>query len=163
MKISIGKSQSYGDAFSIVAMLWEARDETDFPVPAPNIPYAYQNLMEMISSGTVWVAKTDEDKLIGVAIASPQRLWHVQEPHFLQTEEFYVEPAYRKGGIAARLLEKVTEAADEMGVPLVVSITSGGMAELKDRFVAQQGLTYLGGNLLHQPASKEETVVEAAE
>lgn len=150
MKIAIAKAR-LTEVFRIVELLESGREEVASPLPQPEFPYAYQALMNIIAGGGAWVARLENGDLVGVLLAEPNRLWYRRNLHYLQSVEFYVRPEFRKGGTASRLIEKAKQAATEAGVPFILSITSGVRAEIKDRFVEQMGLEYLGGNLVFDP------------
>lgn len=163
MKIVVGKAR-YTEIFAIGALLESGREEMRTPLPPTDYPYALHRLLEFIQAEMVWVARVkDSETVVGILMLRPSGLWFVQRPHFLESVEFYVAPEYRKGGVAARLLEKGKEAALSVavgGVPLVINLTSGNMAETKDRFVESQGFTYMGGSLIWTSAQRADSEPE---
>lgn len=161
VKIQVGKAR-FDEIFSIEQLLESGRDEMRTPLPPTDIPYAYHRLIDFIQTGFVWVART-ESEVVGIIILRPSSLWFVQRAHFLESIEFYIAPDYRKGGVAAKLLGKAKDVAAMAavgGVPLVVNLTSGNMAEMKDRFVESQGFTYMGGALVWQVEAPEKAAEE---
>lgn len=158
VKIVVGRAQ-YEDAFEIERLLESARSEMDHELPPAELPYAYHVLIDLIAGKLSWVARADGE-LVGVLILEPHKLWFRSRAHYMESVEFYVKPAFRAGGTAARLVEKAKEAADGAavgGVPLVMSLTSGKMAEVKDRFIEGLGFSYMGGSLLYTKPEVEES------
>ena len=151
MRITIGKAK-FRDVFAISDLLFEARPETDAPVYDPDLPYAYSQLMEMMKRGAVFVARVNGD-IVGFISAIPHQPWYKESPTHLQNQDFFVHADYRKGGTARGLVKKLTDEADRLGVPLVMTLDTGRDAEIKDRFVQRLGFVYMGGNLLYLPAA----------
>lgn len=151
MKVIIGGAR-FEDGFRIIRLLESGRSEVGMGLPYPDQPYAIQQLLDYIGRGYVFVARLAEDgEIVGVLILEPQKLWYKAAPHYIQSLEFYVDPEFRKGGTAKLLLKRGIKVANVAGVPLIVSVTSGGMAEMKDRFIERQGFSYIGGNLVYEP------------
>lgn len=151
MKRSIQIRQGvFEDLFGIVQLLHEVLPETEFPIPDYDQAFAYAQILNFIKGQAVWVAVCD-GRVVGVAILSPARRWFTNAFHFLENQEFAIHPDFRAGRTASKLIDKMKGAADTAGVPLVIRITSGNRAEIKDRFMGQEGFTYLGGNLLYKP------------
>jgi GNAT superfamily N-acetyltransferase len=167
VKIVVGKAKAE-DIFKIADLLDAARGEVAHELPPIELPHSYHKLLDFAAGELVWVARVpEEDRIVGVIILEPHRLWYRSRAHFLESVEFYVLPEFRKGGTAARLVEKAKEAADSAavgGVPLVMSLTSGRMAEVKDRFIESLGFDYMGGSLIYQmKLPKEEALPDLKE
>lgn len=148
-KIGI-RSGTAGDILGVEALLLAEAPNMNRPQPAYPQAFAHHKLVDFAHSGGMIVAEC-EGKIVGVVLLEKHGLWYTAKPHYLQAVDFCVAPEFRAGGTAAKLLERAKGIADQARVPLVVSITSGDKADLKDRFVRGMGFVYEGGNLAYIP------------
>lgn len=135
----------YDDIMGIVTTIEHARQSMTRHVPEAEYPYAMQYTLELIGQGQCWVVVASET-IVGVAMLE-QRHWPWnRRAAFLENVHFWVEPAYRRSGVAAKLLRAMREKALDMGLPLriVLSFPDGAEA-VKDRWARMQGLEYTGG------------------
>jgi GNAT superfamily N-acetyltransferase len=155
----------FEDVFQIERTLLDAARLAEFSVPPVERPYAVQKLMDLIAVRLIWVATTEENAVVGVIVLSHhvwpwnRQAWHLVNDHF------WVDPAYRKFGTAAKLLHCAKQAAQELGKPLYLDFSFGGIdADLKDRFAKMQGFTYNGGRFCFDPTkSSPSSLLNAAE
>ena len=77
--------------------------------------------------------------------------WNRQKP-YLYNQHFWVEPIWRSGGTATRLLQAAKALAQERGVPLLIE-TSMLDADTgkKERFIEKNGLQRIGGKFIFTP------------
>jgi GNAT superfamily N-acetyltransferase len=157
MGVQIRPAQ-FEDVFQIERTLLDAARLAEFPVPPVERPYAVQKLMDLIAVRLIWVATTEENAVVGVIVLSHhvwpwnRQAWHLVNDHF------WVDPAYRKFGTAAKLLQCAKNCAKELGKPLYLDFSFGGIdADLKDRFAKMQGFTYNGGRFCYSPTCASPT------
>jgi GNAT superfamily N-acetyltransferase len=138
------------DIWGIHDTLLDALDATETALPDPVLPYAVQALMDRIAQDFIAVAEAPDGKIVGCIVLNFAH-WPWVPPHMAQgrhlfNEHFWVDPKYRKGGVATRLIKFAKGRASQLGLPLLLSITSrDDNTELKDRFARQQGMKQLGG------------------
>jgi len=129
----------------------------DMPFPEPDVPYCMQAMLDQIALGHVFVARAPGSRRVVGVIALAIHRWPWTAPnnaagHYMINEHFYVDPIYRRGGTARRLLGEASALADRLGLPLMIDMASGGIdASLKDRFVKTQGFMYVGGKHYRAP------------
>jgi GNAT superfamily N-acetyltransferase len=158
----------FEDVFQVERTLLDAARLAEFPVPPVERPYAVQKLMDLIAVKLIWVATTEENTVVGVIVLSHHVWpWNRQHWHFTN-DHFWVDPAYRKFGTAAKLLQCAKQCAEDLGKPLYLDFSFGGIdADLKDRFAKMQGFTYNGGRFCFDPMAKslssQSSVLRAAE
>lgn len=156
------------DCFAIEATLLEAAKVAEFPVPPVERPYAVQKLMDLAANRLIFVAEND-GAIVGCIVLSHHVWpWNRQAWHLIN-EHFWVEPQYRKFGTAQKLLIAAKQCAREVGRPLYLDFSFGGIdADLKDRFARLNGFKYNGGRFLFEPSgsevpSSQSSVLRAAE
>jgi GNAT superfamily N-acetyltransferase len=159
----------FEDVFAIERTLLDAARRAEFPVPPVERPYAVQKLMDLVAVKLIWVAVSAEnahtETVVGCIVLSHhvwpwnRQVWHLVNDHF------WVDPAYRKFGTAAKLLRCAKDCAKELGKPLYLDFSFGGIdADLKDRFAKMQGFTYNGGRFCFDPTkSSPSSLLNAAE
>ncbi len=141
----------HDDVSGIYKTLIQALTEARVQLPAPDDPYCRQYTHDLIDQGLVWVAVDPRGQVVGVLMLGWSRWpWTAPaniEAHFLMNEHFWVEPSWRKGGTAAKLLAAAKARARGLGRPLWLDLTYGadGASEEKDRFVRSMGFGYCGG------------------
>jgi GNAT superfamily N-acetyltransferase len=145
----------YSDVHGIKQTLMRALAESETPYPEPEDPYCLQRLMDLIAQHFVFVAVSDS-RIVG-AIVLDRAHWGWTRPtsesgRHLYNEHFWVDPAYRRGGTASKLLNLAEARADCEGLPLLL-ITSmlDGNTELKERFVSMHGFKRVGGTFYRSP------------
>ena len=145
------RSGHYDDIFEIEALLIKARDEIDLKDnPHQETPYIYHDLIHQAEAGLLIVAE-DGGYVCGVmALATSHWPWNRKQGQHLINNHFYVDPEYRRGGTARKLLEAAKVVARERGMPLRIDLMGAGSRELKDRFCEMSGLRYLGGIFLYE-------------
>jgi GNAT superfamily N-acetyltransferase len=161
----IVRPAQFEDVFQIERTLLDAARLAEFPVPPVERPYAVQKLMDLIAVKLIWVATVDNLSVVGVIVLSHHVWpWNRQQWH-LVNDHFWVDPAYRKFGTAAKLLQCAKDCAKELGKPLYLDFSFGGIdADLKDRFAKMQGFTYNGGRFCFDPTkSSPSSLLNAAE
>lgn len=105
-------------------------------------------LMEIGVVLTAWIG----DHLAGsIAMAPKRHEWAADGNEFLPNQWFYVEPWARTEGVAEALISRACSEAEELGLPMSMTIWSGMDVELKDEFLRRHGLTYTGGNFMYEP------------
>lgn len=132
-----------------------AKDSKGF-YPDPDLAWASHRMIDAIEANHVAVADYPDKTIVGViALDLSHFQWtHPGNPkgHYYSTEHFWVAPGHRRGGTAKRLLEWAERRADADGLRLHVQMfTPDDTTHLKDRFVANQGFDYLGGNFIRTP------------
>jgi GNAT superfamily N-acetyltransferase len=163
----------FEDVFAIERTLLDAVRVAEFPAPPVERPYAVQKLMDLIAVRLIWVAETTgklyapdfPPTIVGCIVLSHHVWpWNRQQWH-LVNDHFWVDPAYRKFGTAAKLLRCAKDCAKELGKPLYLDFSFGGIdADLKDRFAKMQGFTYNGGRFCFDPTkSSPSSLLNAAE
>lgn len=152
----------YTDLFGLERTLTQALTLGGFSEPIEQ-PYAYKKLLDLIGFRLAWVAEAD-GHIVGCLVLSHHCWpWNSQEWHLAQ-EHLWVEPEYRRGGTAAKLLGCGKQCAHELGRKLVLNISFGGEdAPLKDRFVKSQGFAYIGGRFCFDPSASRSVLQDAAE
>jgi GNAT superfamily N-acetyltransferase len=113
--------------------------------------------MDLVAVRLIWVAACEEtSRVVGCIILNHhvwpwnRQAWHLVNDHF------WVDPRYRKFGTAAKLLQCAKQCAKELGKPLYLDFSFGGIdADLKDRFAKMQGFTYNGGRFCFNPCSRD--------
>ena len=140
----------FGDVEGIVATLMRPWSESATPWPEPEQPYCQQYTMDLIAQGLCFVALADGTRVVGVIMLDHAR-WPWTHPNsesgrHLYNQHFWVEPAYRRGGTASKLLKMATARADTAGLPLLlISSSSSPDIDLTDRFFATSGFKRIGG------------------
>lgn len=116
-----------------------------------------QWLSRTIVENATWVIE-DNGRIVG-SIGLKGERWYWREAAgdrpswFLNAVWFYVMPEHRAGGAAKQLLTAARKHADEVKAPLMLSVIWGDADGRKTEWVKRQGLTYLGGNFMYEPAS----------
>jgi predicted N-acetyltransferase YhbS len=146
---------NFEDVFEIERTLLDAARLAEFPVPPVERPYAVQKLMDLIAVKLIWVATTEDNTVVGCIVLSHHVWpWNRQQWHLIN-DHFWVDPKHRKFGTAAKLLQCAKDCASELGKPLYLDFSFGGIdADLKDRFAKMQGFTYNGGRFCFDPMAK---------
>jgi GNAT superfamily N-acetyltransferase len=161
----IVRPAQFEDVFQIERTLLDAARLAEFPVPPVERPYAVQKLMDLVAVKLIWVAATEDNTVVGCIVLS-HHVWPWNRQHWhLVNDHFWVDPAYRKFGTAAKLLECAKQCAYSVGRPLYLDFSFGGIdADLKDRFAKMQGFTYNGGRFCFDPTkSSPSSLLNAAE
>lgn len=140
-----------GVDISNIFRLFEAEQElVEIPHPLMNPQKLVAFVGQCLVDGMVKVADLN-GRIKGAAVGLPIRppwsdLWVLDVPFLV------VDPHFRKHGVAQYLIATVKDWADDKKLPVRLDATTGGKnALIKDRFLAMQGLTYMGGSFLHWP------------
>lgn len=148
------------DAFGIVDTMRLALAESTTPYPEPDMPYCVQAMLDLIAQGLVAVARgPSRSRIVGCLMLDIGH-WPWMHPNnragqHLYNQHFWVEPRYRRGGVARDFLKFAKRVSDERNLPLVIEITSiSDDADLRDRFVRISGLTYTGGKFFRAPQTQ---------
>lgn len=145
----------YGDVEGILQTLLRALAESDTPFPAPEQPYCQQYTLDLMAQGFVFVAATEHGRVVGVLMLDKAH-WPWTHPasesgRHLFNQHFWVDPAYRRGGTASKLLDHAEARADALGLPLLLQSSSSSDVDLTDRFFALSGFKRIGGNYYRLP------------
>lgn len=148
------------DAFGILETLKLALAESGTDYPEPDMPYAVQALLDLIAQGLVVVARGPvKSRIVGCLMLDVAR-WPWTHPNnakglHLYNQHFWIEPRYRKGGIARDFLKFAKAVSDEKQMPLVIELSNiSDDADLRDRFVRISGFSYAGGKFIRAPQAK---------
>lgn len=151
---------TYEDAFGILETMKLAHAESVTPYPELDMPYAVQATLDLIAQGLVAVARgPSRSRIVGCLMLDVAR-WPWTHPNnpkglHLYNQHFWIEPRYRRGGVARDFLRFAKALSDERQVPLVIDISSmSDDAELRDRFVRISGFAYTGGKFFRAPKPK---------
>jgi GNAT superfamily N-acetyltransferase len=136
---------------SNIYRLFEAEQkelEIPFPLMHPHKTTVY--IANALADGVVHVADLDgriKGAVVGAPIKPPwSDLWVLDVPFLV------VDSHFRKHGVAQHLIKAMVVWAAGKKLPVWFSAMTGGKnALIKDRFIAMQGLTYMGGRFLYWP------------
>lgn len=155
------------DAFAILETLTNAITEIDpdhTRYPLPEVPYCVQAMLDLIAQGLVVVVHSPTTGRIVGCLALDFARWPWVAPgtankqaFHLYNQHFWVEPRYRRGGVAQKLLDAAKGIADERGLSLVFHMTSGTDAHtirLHDRFMRSRGFEHTGGSFIRVPSRR---------
>lgn len=135
----------YDDILDVEALLVQTRDEIDIAIPEHELPFALHDLLHQAEAGLLIVAE-DAGYICGVvALGIHHWPWNRQQGRFLTNHHFAVDPEYRKGGTAKKLIDAAKMIAKARNIPLRIDLMGGGDREAKDRFMQMMGGRYLGG------------------
>jgi GNAT superfamily N-acetyltransferase len=142
----IVRTGRYEDIVGICRTIESARVLMKMELPPAEYPYAMHYSLDIIAQGLCWVAEADS-KIVGVAMLD-RRTWPwAPSAKFLENIHLWVEPGCRKGGTAAKFIEKMKARAKELNLPLSLVLTfPDGCEQAKDRFARMQGFRYMGGS-----------------
>ena len=137
--------------FSAICRLIAAwHDETPISYPAWEENASIQWIAGVLTKGVAFVSIDESSgKIIGSVGFSGQHYPWNETVWVLECEWFYVNPEFRSGGAAVKLVEMAKDFADDNDSPLILSIIQGLDAELKDRFISTCGLDYVGGTFVY--------------
>jgi len=107
-------------------------------------------LGQHVIDGVLFVAEQD-GCLVGAMAGRPAEYWWSTE-RFVNEGVFFVSERARASRAAVLLLKAMQGYADDLGLPLVVGVTSGDEVERKDRFFAKRGMARIGG-IYHRNAA----------
>ena len=148
------------DVVQILETMRLALRSAHTPYPEPDLPYAMQAMLDLIAQGLVAVAWAPlKARAVGcLALDIARWPWtHPSNPkgQHLYNQHFWIEPRYRKSGVARDFLKFAKAVSDEKQLPLVIEISNmSDSAELRDRFVRISGLAYTGGKFYRAPQAK---------
>lgn len=139
------------DLSNIYRLLNEEHKFLELPYPVLDLDKTIRYIANLVRSpnGRVWVADLS-GRLVGALVCSiVQPLW--SNLWLLNNDFFVVDQHFRKHGVAKNLIDIAKQFADAKNLPIWFETTTGGKAELLDRFVSMQGLAYMGGKHLYWP------------
>lgn len=133
------------DAVAVMQAIRPMHEESAIQFPPIVEADALRWIIDVIERGFVVLAEVD-GRIVGTLGLRVQTYpWNARVP-FLYNTWFYVAPEFRKGGTAAKLLDKAKAAHHQHhGIGVLVDITTAVDAARKDRFMAAMGFTYMGG------------------
>lgn len=139
------------DILGIRDTLEATRAVAVWPMPETEYPWALQYMMDLIAWGFAWVVVIDR-QIVGVAMVD-RAVWPWnRRAAFLDVVHLWIEPAYRTGGTGDKLLNAMRARADELALPLQLSITfPDDSGPAKDRWARMHGLKQTGGNFWYSP------------
>ncbi len=109
----------------------------------------YRWILGILEEGFVVVADLN-GRIVGTACANPYRpQWSRQ--WLMDMTFLYVLPAFRRDGVAEKLIQAVTNFADKHGAGLTFGIETLDKPLIKDRLLKIAGWIYTGGNFLRPP------------
>jgi GNAT superfamily N-acetyltransferase len=151
-RIAVVRPATFEDVFAIERTVTEmAWPNADIPLPEPERPYVVQYGLDLIARRLVHVAEV-ETVIVGCIMLDTHHWPWNRKSWYLENQHFWIEPKFRKGGVAAKLIAAAKATADDMKMPLRLCFTSDGRdADLKDRFMRMQGFKYQGGNFFFHP------------
>ena len=105
-----------------------------------------------------WVIQVVANEFCNIALVSGEIVgscglepttvpWNPSAP-YLGGGWFYVKPEYRVGGTGTTLLADMIGAAKKRNIPVAMSVTWGKDAKVKDTFLRDNNLQYVGGNFV---------------
>lgn len=148
---------TFEDTFGIVESLRLGFAEVDTPYPREDVPYVYQAIMDQIAKGLVAVVGNAAGVIVGVIVLDETR-WPWTHPsnkagYYLYNQQWWVEPAARKGGAGLKLLTWAKARADEVGLPLMIEMAClDASTGEKDELLKHLGFKHLGGKFFRESA-----------
>lgn len=100
--------------------------------------------------GVILVALND-DIIVGTIVLGKTKLWWAHKEIFTDLV-FYVNPEYRKGEVPKKLFEYVKVFADDLKMPIMLSIVKDSTNnELLERYLNIKGFKSVGFRALYTP------------
>lgn len=119
--------------------------------PPPKLPDVYLHLMDLLGRQIGWLAEVNGD-IVGVVFLVEKTEPHNGDAVFLETAHFWVIERHRKSAnLGSALLQIAKQFADKRGQPLKIATNMGKHPKVVDRYMAQQGFSYLGGTFWRDP------------
>lgn len=143
MKIRVTRAQPR-HVVTILDLMRQVHGEGNEMYPPLQYEFAVPSLALLINNHVVLTAWADK-RLVAVMLLEKVRTFWNADRWTLSNTWFTVHPDFRKGGLAEHLVKSAKQAAQDLGLPLLIDIMSDEFPELKDRFVKMQGLKYVGG------------------
>ena len=134
------------DIYPQYKLLRKAKKGFGYPTKEHNAEKAIDQLSLCASQGLNFIAK-EEGKIVGCMVLCYDQLWFSNE-NFLVDIAYYIEEKHRKSSLAIKLLNTAKKKANELGLPLHISVTYGTDVERKEKFFLPQGFEKIGGNYL---------------
>lgn len=140
------RAADQGDILGIWQTLEKALAQAPDFYPKPELPYALQYIMDLIAQGLVFVAVNRDDEVVGTVVLDWAHWPWNRGARFLVNQHFWVEPLWRSGGTAIKLLSMAKRRAQALGQDLMLE-TSMLDADTgkKERFIEKNGFTTIGG------------------
>lgn len=138
------------DISNIYRLIKAEHEDLKIPYPMISSTKLPAYIGKMLVDGKVWVASLS-GRIIGAVVCSVARpLW--TDLWLINGDFLVVDKHFRKHGVAQNLIRLMTKFAGEKRLPVWLACTTGGVeASIKDRFLAMQGLEYMGGTFLFWP------------
>ena len=127
------------DIHPMMDLALQACDENGFVNPNPQKLLAEIWPALNLSSGIVGIIQDEGSGLEGAILLRIGTMWYSDE-QVLEEKAIFIHPNYRsaKGGRARRLCEFSKNAADELGIPLIIGVLSNHRTEAKVRLYERQ-------------------------
>jgi GNAT superfamily N-acetyltransferase len=102
--------------------------------------------------GVVGVVENDEKEIIGAVLIRVVKLFYSDEP-ILEERGLFIHPDYRaaKGGMARKLCEFCKKVADNLGMPLRISVENDVRTKGKVRLFERQFGEPIGALFMYKP------------
>lgn len=165
MKKIVYREATARDLTNIHRLIVAEHGKLTDPYPMINEAKLSLFLATILVRGKIWVADLS-GRVIGAMVCSLyEPAW--SDLKLISNNFFVVEEHFRKHGVADGLVAIVKRFAAPRRMPIWFEVTTGGRAELKDRFLTIRGAKYIGGRMCIWPAdlpsSPEELTAVAAE
>ena len=140
------RSARHKDVFDVAELCEKGRQESLTEMPPLPIPHVYIWYHQLVEAQMVFVAESS-GAITGILMMG-QEFWpwdvHRVEP-IGTVPVFYVDPEFRSGGTAIRLLRKAEERAAELGMTVFMpEMNNGVKPEAKARMMSGEGYVTAG-------------------
>jgi hypothetical protein len=134
--VRIGKAS---DVDPMMELALKACDENGFVDPNPLKLLAEIYPALVLDNGLVGIIQDEGGKIEGAVLLRIGSMWYSDNP-VLEEKAIFVDPDCRsaKGGRARRLCEFSKQAADALGIPLIIGVLSNHRTEAKVRLYERQ-------------------------
>lgn len=144
------------DVSNIVRLLleWHSTSMIQYPPPVENDVLRW--VAGVLDIGYIGAAER-AGRIIGTIGIEPRQFQWNKATWFLGDAFFYVNPNYRRSGVATALLHAAKLYAAARRAPLVLAILTGDQPEKLERYYSIQGGIYAGGIMTFGLAPQEKT------
>jgi hypothetical protein len=127
------------DVHPMMDLALKACDENGFVDPNPEKLLAEIWPALNLHDGIVGIIQDEGDRLEGAILLRIGKMWY-SDASVIEEKAIFIHPDYRsaKGGRARRLCEFSKQAADTLGLPLVIGVLSNHRTEAKVRLYERQ-------------------------
>lgn len=136
LKIRVGRPE---DVHDVMDLALSACDENGFVEPNPErlLAEIWSALNE--DNGIIGLIGPEDGKPEGAVLLRIGTMWY-SDQKVLEEKAIFIHPSFRsaKGGRARRLCEFSKQAADSLGIPLIIGILSNHRTEAKVRLYERQ-------------------------